>query len=84
MATTSDIHYTTPGLSTEDADPAVVAQRQDVVADGHALQRQRAGLLDRVDQRKVGRAAADVDHQHAVTGAQMRAPSVAVLLDPRV
>ena len=49
----------------------VVAAEQDVVADGDALERQRALLLVDRDQGEVGGAAADVAHQHDVAGAEL-------------
>src|SRR5437016_4813326 len=62
----------------------IVAAEQDVITDRDPLQCERAVLLDRVNQRKIAGATADIDNQHAVTGSELAAPTLAVLLDPGI
>ena len=61
----------------------VVAAEQDVLADGHAVERQFAIALGDGDEREVGGAAADIDDQDQVAGVDALAP-VGVALDPGV
>jgi hypothetical protein len=61
----------------------IVAAQQDVLADGHALERQLALLLGHGYKRKVRRAAADIEDQNQIAELYALAP-VLVALDPRV
>ena len=62
----------------------VVAAEQDVIADRDALEREVAVVLADGDQAEVGRAAADVAHEHQVADAKLPAPALARAVDPRV
>ena len=62
----------------------IVAAEQDVIADGHARELQIAILFGYGDQRKVGRAAADIHHENDVADLDLFSESVAHLLDPGV
>ena len=62
----------------------VVAAEQDVLADGHALERQVAIALVHRNQAEVGGAAAHVAHQHEVAHLHALAPGVALRGEPRV
>ena len=62
----------------------VVAAEQDVLADRHPLEPQLAALLGHGDQAEVGRAAADVAHEHEIADAHAAPPAIALLRDPRV
>ena len=61
----------------------VVAAEQDVFADGDAFELQFAGLLGDRDQREIGGAAADIDHQNQIALLDALAP-VGMPLDPGV
>ena len=62
----------------------VVAAEQDVIADRDALEREVAAVVANLDQREVGRAAADVAHEHDVAGLQILAPRLAARREVRV
>ena len=62
----------------------VVAAQQNVLADGHALQRQFAVLFGNHDEAEIRGAAADVAHQHQVADLDSAAPAIALALQPRV
>ena len=61
----------------------VVAAQQDVLADGDALELQLARLFGDRDEREVGGAAADVDHQDQIAHLHALAP-IGMPLDPGV
>ncbi len=62
----------------------VVAAEQDVLADRDAMQFEIAFALDHRDQREVGRAAADIDHENDVADLDLLAPLAGALLDPAI
>jgi hypothetical protein len=62
----------------------VVAAEQDVLADGDAVQFERAFALEHGDQREVAGAAADIDDQDDVAGPHLLAPAAGALLNPAV
>ncbi len=62
----------------------VVAAEQDVIANRDALEREIAVVLADQDQAEVGRAAADVAHEHEIAGAQLPPPAIAGAVDPGV
>ena len=53
----------------------VVAAEQQVLADRDALEAEPVGAAPHRDQREVGRAAADVDHQHRAVRRELLAPA---------
>ena len=62
----------------------VVAAEQDVLADGHALERQVAVALGDRNQAEVGGAAADVADEHEIADLDAAAPRVAERVEPGV
>ncbi len=61
----------------------VVAAQQDVLAHRDAVERQFAVALGHRDQREIGGAAADIDHQDQIADVDALAP-IRMALDPRV